>query len=41
MLRMSWSGNGVSIYALHLEVSLNWNSAQHRTEQAYQPEQPK
>jgi uncharacterized RDD family membrane protein YckC len=41
MLRMTWSGSGVSIYALHLEVSLNWNSAQQRTEQAYQPEQPK
>jgi hypothetical protein len=41
MLRMNWSANGISLRALHLEVSLNWSSVPRRTEQAYQPEQPK
>jgi hypothetical protein len=41
MLRMSWSGHGMSIYALHLEVSLNWGGETRPNEQGYQAEQPK
>lgn len=40
MMRMSWSGSGVSLRALGLQFSLNWGSAPAQTQQAYQPEQP-
>ena len=42
MLRMTWSGRGISFQALHMEVSLNWSPGeQPPAQQAYQPEQPK
>jgi len=42
MLRMSWSGRGISFQALHMEVSLNWSPGeQPPAQQAYQPEQSK
>lgn len=41
MMRMSWSGGGVSLKALGLQFSLSWGGDPLPTEQAYQPEQPK
>lgn len=40
MMRMSWSGSGVSMRALGLQFSVNWGSTPTQTQQAYQPEQP-
>ncbi|MCI0348057.1 MAG: RDD family protein [Acidobacteriales bacterium] len=43
MLRMHWSGRGISFQALHVEVSLNWSPAEQPApqQQAYGTEQPK
>lgn len=38
MLRMNWSGRGISLQAMHLEVSLNWSPGdQPPPQQAYEP----
>jgi uncharacterized RDD family membrane protein YckC len=41
MMRMNWSGGGVSLKALGLQFSLHWGGDPVPTQQAYQPEQPK